>query len=261
MIAMLQSCITSSSRGFADATDRTNAALLRGLSRVPILPVMFSESLLGEMLADLLADEDALVTRLLFDRNARLQAGFERTRTQLYGHFWSQATTHFWGVRDRKIRSLVLCDGWLVEAGRSDGGGVRVRFEPEAVIEALRSELVVPNLFWSFALVAILPRLCAIGGTRQIGYLSGFVDVLGCALDRTNPDEADLHNALRTYRQCTWGAKVIEHMPTPLAVLSGLPAGEELDALREHFRSITLRQTTKNLQIFDGHRRWRHVSA
>ncbi|HEX5062845.1 MAG TPA: hypothetical protein VFV99_25905, partial [Kofleriaceae bacterium] len=185
VIAMLERSIAASPRGFAHATDRTNVNLLRSLSRARISPVMFSESLICDLMADLLADRDRLVWGLLFEpaRNARLHAAFERASTQLYGHFWSQATSHFWGIRDRKIRRLELCDGWLVEADRGDQDGLRVRFECDSLIEGLRTELLVPNLFWSFALVTLLPRLSAIGGTRQIGYLNGFADVLRRALD------------------------------------------------------------------------------
>lgn len=261
VIATLEHSIEASPRGFADATDRANVNLIRSLSRARICPVMFTESLICDLMADLLAERDPRIWGMLFEpaRNARLHAAFERASTQLYGHFWSPATTHFWGIRDRKIRRLELRDGWLVEADR--GGGLRVRFECDALIDELRSERLVPNLFWSFVLVTLLPRLSAIGGTRQIGYLNGFADVLRRTLDLEDPGERELGDALRTLRLCTWGAKVIEHMPAPLAVLSTLPAGEELEALYDQFRSITLRQATRSLQIFDGHRRWRHVSA
>jgi len=262
-IAKLERSVASSDRGFADATDRTNVNLLRGMSRTDIVPVMFSESLVCDLMADLLTGNDPLICAMLFEpaRSARLRAGFERATTQLYGHFWSQATNHFWGIRDRRIRKLDLRDGSLVEVDSTGPDSVRVRYERAAVADALRSGLLVPNLFWSFVLVALLPRLSAIGGTRQIGYLNGFADVFCRTLDLSKADEAELHESLRTHRLCFWGAKVIEHMPSPLAVLSTLPAGEELEALHDQFRSITLGQATKNLEIFKGHQRWRHVSA
>jgi hypothetical protein len=260
-IAKLERSIVDAD-SLADSTDRTNTALLRGLSGARIVPVLFSESLVADLMADLLVGEDPLICAMLFDpgRQARLRLGFERATSRLYGHFLSTPTAHFWATRERKIRRLELQDGWLVEVCADAAEGVRVRYERAAIADALRAGVLVPNLFWSFALVAILPGLTAIGGTRQIGYLEGFVDILCQALDPCDADEAELHEGLRTTRSCFWGAKVIESMPSPLAVLSRLSAGSELDELARQCRSITLREATRDLEVFRDHQRWRHVS-
>jgi hypothetical protein len=258
-LVKLASCLESGGDTLAERTDRANVHWLTSLSdqRSP-RPVLFSEPLVSQLMIAAIEARDPIVNAFLFEpeRRARLATAFERAQRQPYRHFLSNTTVHFWGLRQGKIRKLTLVDDNFIELDDPGPQRIAIVCERSAVLDALSSGRLVPNLFWCFLLTGILPGFAAIGGTRQIGYLPSFVDILCNALEGCAGEEAELLDSLSALRLSLWGAKVLECMSQPLETLAALRGGSELDQLHERCRSVTLREATNHLGAFRDHPLW-----
>ena len=218
-------------------------------------PVFFDDRHAALVVARHLEDEDGLLTRLLTDpdRRRRLEQALDSAASGPFGRFLPSGTVHFWGMRDKRVRKLVVENGRLIEAERPNG--VSVPLDREHLLEALRHGVLLPNLFLLFVVMALLPRVRVLGGFRQIGYVPIFQSVLLEALDRNAPEERQLAEELRV-RENGWGMRVVEEPGSVHEQLAGVPAGSALPELRRRYQDLTLREVTDDLRLIRQSSRW-----
>ena len=124
--------------------------------------------------------------------------------------------------------------------------------------DALLNGILLPNLFFLFLVMSLLPRVRVLGGFRQIGYVPVFQSVLLEVLDRTAPDEMALAQDLAGH-QNAWGMRVIEEPQSVLQRASEAPQGMLLSALRERYGRISLADATDGLRLLRESNRWRRL--
>lgn len=219
-------------------------------------PVFFDDRHAALVLARHLEDEDGLLTQLLTDpdRRRRLEQALERAASGPFGRFLPAGTAHFWGVRDKRVRKLIVENGGVSEAERPNG--VSVPLDREPLIDALRRGVLLPNLFLLFVVMALLPRVRVLGGFRQIGYVPIFQSVLLEVLDRNAPEERQLAKELRD-RENAWGMRVIDEPGPVHEQLAGMRAGSALPELRRRYQKMALREVTNDLRLMRESSRWR----
>lgn len=243
----------------ADAMAELNGRLVAHWDDVEAAPpVFFDDRHAALVLAQHLEDPDGLLTRLLTDpvRRARLDAALAEAATGPYGRFLPDGTTHFWGVREKRVRKLAVVAGRLMEPERPHG--VIVPLERDALRDALLTGRLLPNLFLLFMVMAILPRVRVLGGLRQIGYVPVYQSVLLEVLDRSRADESELAAELTTC-ESAWGMRVIEG-PGPIreAPENAAP-GRLLDRLRKRYSDVSLAEATDSLRLLRESGRWRRL--
>jgi len=244
----------------ADAMADINRRLVSSWDRDDTTsPVFFDDRHAALALAGHLEDENSFITRLLTERARRdvLEQALEVATNGPFGRFLPIATTHFWGVREKRVRKLVVAEGRLVEVDRPQG--VSVPLERAALRDALMNGILLPNLFFLFLVMSLLPRVRVLGGFRQIGYVPVFQTVLRALLDRTNPEEAALLDDLGTH-ESAWGMRVIEG-PQPVFDLIGSHApGTLLRELRQTHAKQSLAEATDGLRLLGESSRWRKLA-
>ena len=221
-----------------------------------VRPVFFDDRHAALAVARHLEDEDGLLTRLLTDpdRRSRLEQALEHAACGPFGRFLPAGTVHFWGVRDKRVRKLVVENGSLIEAQRPNG--VSVPLDREHLLVALRQGLLLPNLFLLFVVIALLPRVRVLGGFRQIGYVPIFQSVLMEALDPHAAEECELAEELGV-RENAWGMRVVEEPGSVHEQLARMPAGPALPELRRRYQQLTLREVTDDLRLIRESSRWK----
>jgi len=222
-------------------------------------PVFFDDRHAALALARHLDDEDGLITRLLTDptRRTALEQALEAAAEGPFGRFLPIATTHFWGVRERRVRKMAVAEGRLIEVDRPHG--VSVPLERRALRDALLNGILLPNLFFLFLVMSLLPRVRVLGGFRQIGYVPVFQSVLRGLLDRENAGEAALLDELATHENA-WGMRVIEEPQSVFTQIGNHPAGLLLSDLRQAYSQHLLADATDGLRLLSESSRWRKLA-
>lgn len=245
----------------ADALTAINADLARAWDHLPLArPIFIDDRFAAMVLACHLEDKDSIPSKLFADphRRRRLEHALQLASNGPFGGFLPGGTLHFWGVRDRRVRKLGVEQDRLVELERPHG--LSIPLDRPRLRQALLDGELLPNLFLVFLVLAILPRVRAMGGLRQIGYVPLFQAVLLAALDNEAPDERELATDL-TLRENGWGMHVIDEPLPVLGQLAGLPATDILPQLYRHYRHRTLGDVTRNLMVIDENPRWRRLAA
>ncbi|RUM98936.1 hypothetical protein EET67_04635 [Pseudaminobacter arsenicus] len=245
----------------ADAITALNADLACEWDRLPLAkPIFIDDRFAAMVLARHLEDKDSIPSKLLADpqRRRRLEHALQLASNGPFGGFLPGGTLHFWGVRDRRVRKLVVEQDRLVEPERPHG--LSIPLDRPRLRQALLDGELLPNLLLVFLVLAILPRVRAMGGPRQIGYVPLFQSVLQAALDNNSRDERELAAEL-AQRESGWGMRVIDEQLPVLDQLAGLPATDILPQLYRHYRQRTLGDVTRNLIVIDDNARWRRLAA
>lgn len=222
-------------------------------------PIFFDDRLAAAALARHLEDEDSIPSKLLTDprRRLRLEQALQIASSGPFGSFLPTGTVYFWGVRNERVRKLVVEQERLIEPERPQG--LSIPLDRPHLREALLGGTLLPNLFLLFLVLAILPRVRVLGGLRQIGYVPIFQSVVLAALDGSLPEERDLAVDLKS-RENAWGMRVIDE-PYPVRdQLAALPAGAVLPELHRRYRNRTLCEVTQNLEIVRENARWRKLA-
>lgn len=245
----------------AEALTAINADLAREWDRLPAArPIFIDDRFAATVLARHLEDQDSIPSKLLANpqRRHRLEHALQLASSGPFGGFLPGGTLHFWGVRDRRVRKLVVEQDRLVEPERPHG--LSIPLDRPSLRDALLDGTLLPNLFLVFLVLAILPRVRAMGGPRQIGYVPIFQSVLLAALDTHSPDECELAADL-VLRDNGWGMRVIDETLPVLDQLAALPATDILPRLYRHYRRRTLGDVTRNLLVIGENPRWRRLAA
>lgn len=221
-------------------------------------PVFIDDRLAAAAMARHLEYDGSLLSRLLFKpaRRQRLERALQETAARPFGRFLPNATAYFWGIRDERVRKLVLENGHLIEPDRRHG--LSIPFERTHLKQALLEGVLLPNLFLTFLVLAILPRVRVVGGLRQIGYVALFHSILLAALDENAPEERDLAQELQV-RENAWGVRVIDEKISVREQLAGLPQGALFADLLRQYRLQTFAETTDDLKLVREDARWRKI--
>ncbi len=259
----LGTLLASADRKFptaADALTTLNENLVADWDRSGATrPVFIDDRLAAVALARHLEDDDSILTKLLTNpqRRQRLDHALQEASSGPFGRFLPNATDYFWGVREERVRKLVIENGSLIEQERPRG--VSVPLEREHLRRALLDGVLLPNLFLMFLVLAILPRVRVLGGLRQVGYVALFHSILLDALDENSPEERDLAAELQV-RENAWGMRVIDEQISVREQLASLPAGELFPNLLRQYRSRTFAEVTDNLKLVRENARWRKLA-
>jgi len=244
----------------ADAMADVNSQLVASWdAAITTSPVFFDDRHAALALARHLDDENGLITRLLTDptRRMALEQALEAAATGPFGRFLPIATTHFWGVREKRVRKMTVADGRLIEVDRPQG--VSVPLERQALRDALQNGILLPNLFFLFLVMSLLPRVRVLGGFRQIGYVPVFQGVLRDLLNRDNPDEAALLEELTTLENA-WGMRVIEESQSVFDQIGAHAPGKLLGELRQIYSKRRFADVTDGLRLLSESPRWRKLA-
>jgi hypothetical protein len=245
----------------ADALTTVNVDLACAWDRLPMArPIFIDDRLAATVLARHLEDRDSIPSRLLADphRRRRLEHALQLAASGPFGGFLPAGTLHFWGIRDRRVRKLVVSGDRLVEPERPHG--LSIPLDRAHLRDALLDGILLPNLFLLFLVLAILPRVRAVGGLRQVGYVPIFQSVLLTALDDNSPDERALAAEL-AQRENGWGMRVIDETVPVLDHLASLQETEVLPQLYRQYRQRTLADVTRNLLVIGENQRWRKLAG
>ncbi|MBZ9850365.1 hypothetical protein LB565_20495 [Mesorhizobium sp. CA14] len=243
----------------ADAIAALNEDLVANWDRSGMaVPVFIDDRLAASALARHFEYDGSLLSRLLIEpaRRQRLDQALQEAASGPFGRFLPNATDYFWGIREERVRRLVLKNGHLIEPDRPHG--LSVPFEREHLKQALLDGVLVPNLFLMFLILAILPRVRVVGGLRQIGYVALFHSILLAALDENVPEERDLATELQI-QENAWGMRVIDEKISVREQLAGLPEGELFPDLLRRYRLRTFSETTDDLKLVRENARWRKI--
>jgi len=243
----------------ADALTALNEDLVADWDRSGMaLPVFIDDRLAASAMARHLEHDGSLLSRLLIEpaRRQRLEHAMQEAASGPFGRFLPNATDYFWGIREQRVRKLVLENGRLIEPDRPHG--LSIPFERPQLRQALLDGVLLPNLFLMFLVLAILPRVRVVGGLRQIGYVALFQSILLAALDENAPEERDLAAELRV-RENAWGARVIDEKLSVREQLAGLPEGALFPDLLRQYRLRTFAETTEDLKLVCENARWRKI--
>ncbi|WP_246672944.1 hypothetical protein [Mesorhizobium sp. B2-3-11] len=243
----------------ADAMTALNEDLVANWDRSGMaLPVFIDDRLAAAAMARHLQYDGSLISRLLMEpaRRRRLEHALQEAASGPFGRFLPNATDYFWGIREERVRKLVLENGNLIELDKPHG--LSIPFERPHLKQALLDGVLLPNLFLTFLVLAILPRVRVVGGLRQIGYVALFHSILLAALDETTPEERDLVAELQV-RENAWGTRVIDEKISVREQLARLPEGALFADLLRQYRSRTFAEATDNLKLIRENARWRKI--
>lgn len=243
----------------ADALTELNEDLVADWDRSGMArPVFVDDRLAATVVARHLEDEGSLLSRLLLKppRRRRLDHALQEAASGPFGRFLPNATAYFWGIREQRVRKLVLENGRLIEPDRPHG--LSILFERPHLQQALLDGMLLPDLFLMFLALAILPRVRVVGGLRQIGYVALFHSILLAALDENAPEERDLAAELQV-RENAWGMRVIDEKISVREQLASLPEGALFPDLLRQYRLRTFAETTDDLKPVRENARWRKI--
>ncbi|MDX8454332.1 hypothetical protein RFM98_16355 [Mesorhizobium sp. VK9D] len=243
----------------ADALTALNEDLIANWDRSGMaLPVFIDDRLAAAAMARHLEHDDSLLSRLLIEpaRRQRLDSALQEAVSSPFGRFLPNATDYFWGIREERVRKLVIRNGHLVEPDRPHG--LSIPFERLHLRQALLDGVLLPNLFLMFLVLAILPRVRVVGGLRQIGYVALFHSILLAVLDENAPEERDLAAELQV-RENAWGMRVIDEKISVREQLAGQPQGALFPELLRQYRLRTFAETTDDLRLVREDARWRKI--
>jgi hypothetical protein len=243
----------------ADALTALNEDLVANWDRSGMaLPVFIDDRLAASAVARHLEYDGSLLSRLLVEpaRRQRLEHALQEAASSPFGRFLPNATDYFWGIREERVRKLVLENGHLIEPDRPHG--LSIPFERPHLRQALLDGVLLPNLFLTFLVLAILPRVRVVGGLRQIGYVALFHSILLAVLDENAPEERHLAAELQV-RENAWGTRVIDEKISVREQLAGLPEGALFPDLLRQYRLRTFAETTDDLKLVRENARWRKI--
>jgi hypothetical protein len=203
-----------------------------------------------------LGDESSILTRLLFDesRRSRMQRAVTEFATRQGGGMVPLGTDFFWRVRDGRIRALRLEDGWLSEC--DPAAEFRLKFRPATIVQALKTEAILPNLFLTYLAGLILPGFRALGGLFQVAYMPAFRQALLASLEMIDIDEAALATDVRAYDGHGLGMGMLRDTPNVLELLADGAQRGIFESIESQSANLTINASTRALMGLRWHKYW-----
>lgn len=245
----------------ADAIKSANRILWPKYFGTAVNFLQLDESDMAGLVKEHLEDEGSWLSRCFIER-AELIGSFILAVREIdrspWGGWFKFNTDFFWMVRDGQMKRLELENGIL----RDSSGNYQVPFKCAALARALQNGEILPSLFLVFLVIAILPGLRVLGGSRQIIYYP----LMRCALLKALassclPEDRDLAAAIRQDElPSLWGHRTIA--PTtaePLRLLAR--TGHSAASIAELLKATTLRQAASDMPGFSADEMWLQCCA
>lgn len=242
----------------AEAIKAANQSLWRAKFGTPVNFLQLDDLDIADLLADHLEDAqswmskhfigDGATARIILDAIDTLNAGVWRG--------WIRRTTDFfWRVNAGRVTPLHLHDRTLKSKGPSN---FQIPFDPGSLAEALRSRLIVPNLFTVFLVMSILPGTRVLGGCRQTIYYPLMRYLTSIAIERSG--NSDLLTALeKDYRPGLWGHRTLK--PADGVPLRELELAGGVSSLLATYAQLSLLEASDDLASFTKGIVWTDLSG
>ncbi len=162
------------------------------------------------LLLDHLLDPNSWLSRHFFGASSMVGAFLQEVRKLDNGPWagWFRfGTDFFWWICGGQIKRLKLDNDRL----RDESGIFELHLDSRSLAQALEAGEIVPSLFLVFLVIAILPGVRALGGSRQVVYYPLMRFALLSALDRSAaPINKALARSVRSDRMpSVWGHRTI----------------------------------------------------
>jgi hypothetical protein len=170
---------------------------------------------------------------------------------------WLKNSTHFfWGCDHGRIFPMQLDDG---SVRPSDGEGDAIALTREGLMEALAAGRIIPNLLLVFIVIAILPGIRVLGGSRHTVYYPLMRYAFCAGLLDSGCDDNLLRSLVHERRASAWGHRVITDTTEPFALLRSKSGA--VPSLMSHYGAMSLDQACGSLDGFLEDPLWRDLSS
>lgn len=218
----------------AHALKSANRALWSALFGSQFRFLQIDDEDVADLICDHLADEGSWLRERFFERPAAAAKVIEEM-DKLSHTGWEgwlpRGTDFFWLYENGRRCALRLVEERLVEP---NSGKIAAKFDPAELCRQLEERRLIPSLLLVFLVLAILPGVRVLGGSRHPVYypLMRHIIIASC---RSTKWGGELQQQLaRDERPSGWGHRVIESSENPLQWLTAhAPISERLKALSE----------------------------
>ncbi|RUM20067.1 hypothetical protein EFQ99_30430 [Rhizobium vallis] len=208
----------------------------------------------ADLVVEHLLDKSSWLARNLFGKGGFVPCLLSATEALADGHWqgWFKNTTDlFWGSDHGHLFPLRLADSRLEARGVE---GFSLEFTADAVIEALQSRKIIPNLYLMFIVMAILPGVHVLGGSRHTVYYPLMRYVFCRALAMTG--DCELRTTIAADRKPgIWGHRVLLEDAEPFSELDML-GPRTIQAVLRKYGSLSLDDACGALESFVGDPLW-----
>ena len=208
----------------------------------------------ADLVVEHLQDESSWLARNLFGMSGFVQCLLSSTEALADSHWqgWFKNTTDlFWGSDRGHLFPLRLADSRLEAKGAEH---FALEFGADAVIGALQSRKIIPNLYLMFIVMAILPGVRVLGGSRHTVYYPLMRYVFCRALAMSG--DYELRTTIAADRRPgIWGHRVLLEDAEPFSELDMLGPGN-IQAVLRKYGSLSLEDACGALDSFVGDPLW-----
>ncbi len=211
------------------------------------------------LLLDHLLDPTSWLSRHFFDAPHMVAAFMHEVRKLDHGPWagWFKfGTDFFWWIRGGRITRLKLENHRL----RDEAGMFELHLNSQSLAQALEAGEIMPGLFLVFLVIAMLPGVRALGGSRQIVYYPLMRFALLSALDcSAAPINKALAESVRSDRMpSVWGHRAIAPaFKSPWELYTTIRDDPQArDSILETFANRTLISTSADLPTFTEDELW-----
>lgn len=242
------------------AIKRANASLWTRFFDPEIDFLQVDDEDIADLVAEHLRDETSWLSRHLFDGRKFVQNLLSHVDALADGPWrgWLKNSTDlFWGSEGGRLFSLQLSGSRLEAKGAED---FSVSYTSEALISALQSRKIIPNLLLMFIVTSILPGVRVLGGSRHTVYYP-LMRYAFCRALGASAEDRDLHLAIaRDKRPGIWGHRVLLASAEPFSELEAL-GDEGISEVLLRYGRLSLEEACGSLEGFVGDPLWADIKA
>ena len=242
----------------AEAIKMGNQALWKELFAAPVNLLQLDDFDMADLIADHLEDSASwLSAHFVGGRGPALAVlqEIDRLNAGPWAGWIRRTSDLFWGLGKDRVFPLCLNDG-VLRSARSPG--LEVSFTPECLVAALRDRKILPGMFMSYLVTAILPGVRVLGGCRQTVYLPLMRHLAAVGFDVAGDREFPL-TLKDDERPGVWGHRVLK--PVDGRPLQEIEAAGGILPLLTKYADLTLEDASGNLSSFTRDPIWAAMSA
>lgn len=242
----------------AEAIKMGNQALWKQLFAAPVNLLQLDDFDMADLIADHLEDPASWLSAHFVGGRGPALAVLEEIDRLNAGPWegWIRRTTDlFWGLGKDRVFPMYLNHG-VLRSARSPG--IEVRFTPECLAQALRDRTILPGMFMSYLVTAILPGVRVLGGCRQTVYLPLMRHLAAVGFD-VGGDRDFLLTLKDDERPGVWGHRVLK--PADGQPLQEIDAAGGILPLLTKYAELALEDASGNLSSFTRDPIWAAMSA
>ncbi|MBZ7927609.1 hypothetical protein LAC81_37355 (plasmid) [Ensifer adhaerens] len=241
----------------ADAIREANQVLWRRKFPTSVKLLQLDDFDIADLVAEHLDDASSWMS-IEFIGNGEMAGSIltamDRLNTGSFKGWVRRTTDFFWGMENGRIVPLHLSDNVLRAKNTSN---FEVKFQVEAIADALRRRVLIPSLYTVFLVTSILPGVRVLGGCRQVIYypLMRYLAALGFERSREAQILAELR---RDGLPGLWGHRVLKPVgDDPFGELESL--GGAANPLSQ-YAEVSLAQSAGDLASFTRDPLWGDLS-